>query len=149
MVKLREPLSIEDAVRQAHALLGDGGVKAATGKSGALALKWSDPDDDAHHIQLRQAIALDLALIAAGHQPTHMACFHAAIEAALPEAPQPPRRSLSQHVTDLAKEFGDVAGLVVQAEADGTVTRPERRRLHDELQQLIDCARATQRRLKP
>jgi hypothetical protein len=150
MVKLREPLSICDATRKAHAALGDAGVRAVTGKSAALVLKWSDPDDDAHHIPLHQAIALDVAMVKARLPPPHLDVLRAAIEEALipfdlaPAAP----RTLSQRVAGLAKECGDFAGLVMAAEKDGRVTRIERKRLHNELQDVIDAARQAQRGLK-
>jgi hypothetical protein len=150
MVKIREPLSICDATRKAHAALGDAGVRAVTAKSAALVLKWSDPDDDAHHIPFHQAIALDVAMVRAKLLPPHLEVLKAAIEDALPPfelAPEKPR-TLSQRVADLAKEFGDFAGAVVEAEQDRHVTKAERKRLHDELQDIIDRARQAQKAVK-
>jgi hypothetical protein len=150
MVKIREPLSICDATRKAHAALGDAGVRGVTGKSAALVLKWSDPDDDSHNIPFHQAIALDVAMVKANLRPPHLEVLKAAIEDVLPATPavvEKPR-TLSQRVADLAKEFGDFAGAVVEAEQDRRVTRAERKRLHDELQDIIDRARQAQKAVK-
>ena len=75
MTKLRAPESIEDAVFQAVALLGEPLIEAAAGVSASLVRKWSDPDDQAHRIGLHQALAIDEALVRAGHAPVFGALF--------------------------------------------------------------------------
>jgi len=75
MTKLRAPNSIEDAVFQAVALLGEEAVGKAAGVSASLVRKWSDPDDQAHRIGGHQMLAIDKALRAEHHSPVFAALF--------------------------------------------------------------------------
>lgn len=73
--KLREPDTIEDAVVQAKALLGDCAIARALDVSPSLITKWSDHDDTAHRIGCHQALVIDLLLIENGHVPVFAALF--------------------------------------------------------------------------
>lgn len=73
--KLREPDTIEDAIVQAKALLGDAAIAGALDVSPSLITKWSDHDDTAHRIGCHQAKSVDLLLIEAGHAPVFWALF--------------------------------------------------------------------------
>jgi hypothetical protein len=93
MTKLRLPESIEDAVFQAVALLGEDPVAHASDVSASLVRKWSDPDDKAHRIGLHQALAIDEALVKAGHSPVFGALFETLVPAeAAPVEPVEPVR---------------------------------------------------------
>ena len=81
MTKLRTPDSIEDAVRQADALLGAGAISVALSSpalgmrvSESLITKWGDPDA-IQKIGLHHALAIDLLLIKAGHAPIFIELF--------------------------------------------------------------------------
>lgn len=73
--KLRAPDTIEDAVVQAKALLGEGALVQALDVSGSLITKWSDHDDTAHRIGCHQALIVDRLLIESGHVPVFAALF--------------------------------------------------------------------------
>jgi hypothetical protein len=151
MSKLRDPLSIHDATRKAHAALGDAGVRAVTGKTESLVQKWSDPDLDGHHVPLYQAIALDVAMVEGGKHPPHFEAFRVALEDAMPQMPAPipkPPPSLSEQTLGLARELGEVAAAVAAAQEDGKVTAAEKRRIARQLDELLDVARAMQRGLR-
>jgi len=67
MTKLVPLRSLEHAIRRVFLLLGDCGVEAAIedrlglARSASLIRKCGDPDDGAHQLQMRYAIALDMA----------------------------------------------------------------------------------------
>lgn len=131
MAKIREPLSICDAVRKAHAALGDAGVREVTGKSAALVTKWSDPDSDDHNIQFRHAVALDVAMVRAGELPPHLEVLKAAIEDVLPPVANAVHRppSLTEQTLKITTSVGALSHEVTQALADGTLKAAEKRRL--------------------
>ena len=81
MTKLRTPESIEDAVHQSIAVLGDDAIargltNAAAGVtvSTSLVAKWSDPEAP-QRIGLHQALGVELLLIKAGHAPIFIELF--------------------------------------------------------------------------
>lgn len=75
MTKLRAPDSVEDAVKQADALLGTGVISLAltlprlgVSVSESLVGKWGDPEAP-QRIGLHQALAIEQLLIKTGHAP--------------------------------------------------------------------------------
>jgi len=73
MTKLRPPESIEDACRQASALLGDEVISTALTTIGlraspSLLAKWSDPDAP-QTPSFAQVRAIEMLLIKSGHAP--------------------------------------------------------------------------------
>lgn len=107
MTKRRRPLSIEDGVTVALAILGDEQAEAATRKSARLVRSWSDPDDDAHHIPVYQALRLDRACVATGEAPPILTAYRAELRrAAVAEtkASDPMLR-----LAEAMGEMGDVA----------------------------------------
>lgn len=115
--KLRAPDTIEDAVVQAKALLGEGAIAHALDVSGSLIVKWSDHDDKAHRIGCHQALAVDLLLVEAGHVPVFVALFEA-------QRPGPvvvqekadPVQLAMQATTDTAVLMEDVARAAARGE---------------------------------
>ncbi len=133
MTKLREPESIEDAVFQAVALLGEEPVAKASDVSASLVRKWSDPDDPAHRIGLHQALAIDKALIDAGHAPVFRALFEALmpVEATAAEPIEPVR--IAMRIT------ADASVLMTSVDAamvDKKITAGELVRIHAETSRL-------------
>lgn len=63
--KRRDPRTFKGAVTRILGVLGDEACATAVGKSASLIYKWSDPDRDSLP-SVEQALALDLAYIAAG-----------------------------------------------------------------------------------
>lgn len=126
MTKLTPLLSIEHAIRQALALLGDDGAEQAiraylgVRRSSSLIRKCADPDDRAHHIQLRYAIALDLACIAAGHPPPMLEAHRHALDTADSDGPPEvfgdlDESELSSAVLAVQAALGDLAREVIHA----------------------------------
>lgn len=139
--KLRPPGSIEDAMVQALAILGDAGVEKATGKSAGLARKWSDPDADDHHIQLRQAAALDAACLFAGQDGPFGKAFPGAVAARLEALGGPAAGAAAKdplaRIASVTADLGDVAREVAKAAADGRFDAAECKRIFDELHEMI------------
>ena len=94
MTKLVPLGSIEHGIREALRHLSDDGASAAIEaysgqrKSSSLLRKCADPDDERHHIQLRDAIALDRACMEQNHPPPLLRSH-----SNLLEQPPPPRNS--------------------------------------------------------
>lgn len=107
MTKRRVPLSIEDGVTVALAILGDGDAEAATKKSARLVRSWSDPDDDAHHVPVYQALRLDQACALRGEAPPILTAYRAELRKAAASATMAgdPMARLAEAMA----EMGDVA----------------------------------------
>lgn len=151
MAKHRDPLGIHAATRRAHSLLGDDGIAGVTGKSAALAQAWGDPDKDGHHIPFYQVLAIDCALMSEGKETPHLSCLQAAVTAATPltQALAALRiKTVPETLAEIGKEFGDYAGVVVQAMHDGALSAREKQRLNKELDDIIDKAKEAKRALR-
>lgn len=150
MAKYRDPFSIHDATRKAHAFLGDETVERVTERSAALVGKWSDPDADRNHIPLHQAIKLDVEMLRRGQHPAHFEAFKVAIEDALPQTNAAPVKppSLSEMMLAVGSEFGDVSKAVTIAGADGRISPAERRRIVAECEEMRTAINAILRVLR-
>ena len=60
MTKLRDPLSIENILKNSINSLNENDIKNFTGKSISHFRKCSDPDDKDHNLHLSDAIKLDI-----------------------------------------------------------------------------------------
>lgn len=158
MTKAREPGSIADAIERSRVELGAARACNATGKSEALIRHWGDPDDDAHHIPLHQALALDKASVSAG-KPAHIFNAyrqeierHADCEAAairLAGAASKPKK-VTELLAAAVAEVGDVARAIDQAlEGDGALSRSECHRIMLEAQQAKNRLDAIVERVRP
>ena len=115
--KLRAPDTIEDAVVQAKALLGEGAIAHALDVSGSLIVKWSDHDDKAHRIGCHQALSIDLLLVEAGHVPVFVALFEAQRPApVVVQEKADPVQLAMQATTDTAVLMEDVARAAARGE---------------------------------
>ena len=115
--KLRAPDTIEDAVVQAKALLGEGAIAHALDVSGSLIVKWSDHDDKAHRIGCHQALTIDLLLVEAGHMPVFVALFEAQRPApVVVQEKADPVQLAMQATTDTAVLMEDVARAAARGE---------------------------------
>ena len=156
MAKHRDPVGIHAATRRAHSLLGDDGIAGVTGKSAALAQAWGDPDKEGNHIPFYQAIACDVALMAAGKETPFLSCLTAAVQAATPpvgiDGAQVLHalriKTVPETLAEIGKEFGDYAGVVVKALHDGALSAREKQKLNKELDDIIDKARDAKRALR-
>lgn len=107
MAKRRKPLSVEDGVTVALAILGDEQAEGATRKSARLIRTWSDPDDDAHHIPVYQALRLDRACMLLGEAPPILTAYRTQLRRAAAEVREPgdPMARLAEAMA----EMGDLA----------------------------------------
>ena len=130
--KLRAPDTIEDAVVQAKALLGEGAIAHALDVSGSLIVKWSDHDDKAHRIGCHQALSIDLLLVEAGHVPVFVALFEAQRPApVVVQEKADPVQLAMQATTDTAVLMEDVARAAARGEVASRHARRARGRSRD------------------
>lgn len=150
MTRYLDPLGEHAAVRRAHALLGDEALERITNKSASLARHWADPDMDGHHIQFRQALALDCALAREGRETPFLSCLQAAVRSALPAVPMAVARpkTIGESLAEIGREFGEFAGVVFQSMKDKRLTVAEKKRLNKELDDIIDRAKEAKRALR-
>jgi len=129
MAKVREPGSLEDALEQAIGFVGADELGHWIGVSGDLVRKFSDHDQRAHHIQLRDALVIDAGLVKRGFPAVFCQVAQHNVIAALPAtndaAPPPPHVEVSRIVCDAARCLDDF----VKADHDKTIDWPERCRL--------------------
>lgn len=131
MTKLRTPDSIEDACRQAAALLGDAVISDALSAIGlraspSLIAKWADPDA-AQTPSFAQVRAIEMLLLKAGHAPIFAELLkgavlapvasdvdpvHAAIQATIDAADM--LKNVRDAVQDGSLQPHEVAGLKAQ-----------------------------------
>jgi len=116
MTKLRAPESIEDAVHQAIALLGEQQISTAAGVSISLIRRWADPDDQGRRIGLHQALAIDGALVQQDHAPVFGALFEALAAPPAEEAADPVAAAVRMTV-----EASEVMDWVDRCMADGVL----------------------------
>lgn len=139
--KLRAPDTIEDAVVQAKALLGEGALVQALDVSGSLITKWSDHDDTAHRIGCHQALIADRLLIESGHMPVFAALFERQRPAPVMETEKAdPVQLAMRATTDAAMLMDDTAKAAARGEispASAILLRAEVRKLQGDLGKLV------------
>lgn len=137
--KLRAPDTIEDAIVQAKAMVGETAIGAALDVSGSLITKWSDHDDTAHRIGCHQALVIDRLLIEAGHAPVFAALFERQRPAtAMVQEKLNPVQISMQATTHVAVLMDDTARAMKAGEispADAILLRAEAARLQKDLAQ--------------
>jgi hypothetical protein len=133
MTKLRTPDSIEDAVKQAAALLGDETIAAALTNpllgatvSASLVGKWGNPEAP-QRIALHQAIAIEALLVEAGHAPIFVELFTRLLPA--PPAPDEERPDPLREAMRATSTAADLMEGVDRAMVDGRIDRAELGRL--------------------
>jgi len=109
MTKLRSPDSIEDAVKQASALLGDGVIaEALTNRAAGITVseslvgKWSNPEAP-QRIGLHQALAIEELLVKESHAPIFAELFKRLLPGEGGEEPDDPVRSAMHTTRDAAQ----------------------------------------------
>lgn len=148
MTKAREAGSYVAAIDRVRVALTDEYAERATGRSVHLIRKWADPDDDAHHIPLYQAIALDLKAIDQGQAPLILEAYQRAVDAHREDHRiaraflEPP---LERRFAEAVGEIGDVGKELAAGMKDGRLSAAERRRILQEAQQAEEALRALMR----
>src|SRR5260370_22461200 len=69
MTKLRQPNSVEDALDEANGAVGVETVAHWIGKSVSTVRAYANPDEELHHLDVRDAVTIDRYLIGAGFAP--------------------------------------------------------------------------------
>jgi hypothetical protein len=125
LTKLARLGSVEHGIRQALKILGDDGAEDAlervlgVRRSASLIRKCADPDNNSNHIQLRYAIALDVACVEAGYDPplSDMAqhLVHR-LAAKTPKSVDKESLSLSSAVIEMQSALGNLARAVLDAQ---------------------------------
>lgn len=105
MTKPRSVTTVEGAIARAIGLLTVEGVADAVGKSPRLVHAWSDPDDDTHRPSIFQAMQIDAALVAEGHDAAILTVYAHRVGGRRAHAALPPEERLMVAM----KEVGDVA----------------------------------------
>jgi hypothetical protein len=117
MTKIREPLSIPDAVMTIMGGLGREEAARAAGKSATHVYRWANPDDDACVPNIEQCIALDSAYMSAGlGDGPLLRAYSAQVRGSLGGSEMRPMERLMQVV----EEFGQLCGEVSAATAPGS-----------------------------
>ena len=147
MTKLVPLRSIEHGLRRALAILGDDGARGAIedllgiSRSASLIRKCADHDNQRHHVQMRYAVALDVACERAGQLPPllevhrHLVERHARSDP--PDEPNP-EDAVLRAVLTLQAALGDLSqtvGEALHARSPGGVrlTNREKHEIHDAL----------------
>lgn len=129
MTKLVAEGSFEHAIREALRSLGEEGAvdalecHAGQRKSPSLLRKCADPDDPRHHIQLRDALALDRACLAGNHGTPLLRAYELKLQqdhAAPPKAAEEDLLRLSLEINVAA---GELSAQCIQAQQREKVAR--------------------------
>ena len=113
MTKVREFLSIEQALQQAIKDLRDDGLKQATGKSEAHFRKCSDPsikDNQLHH---KDAINIDIASVRKGEGHPLLSVHQALIDKAIKQSNQ--AGNITQSLLHMGARIGDLMEVTEKA----------------------------------
>lgn len=139
-IKPRPPGSLAAAMTRVVDRLGAEGAAAVVGKSSGLIHRWADPDDE-RRPSIEQALALDSAMLSAGHEAALGEWYSARLEQALAaHAPLAPPLRMAQ----VSGEVGDVAKEVHRACADGALTPAERAEISRQAGEAIEALRQLQ-----
>lgn len=151
MTIYRNQATVEKALLDVLPELSERAVAAATGKSPSHFYKVSNPQNDLS-LSLRDAAALDVALMAAGKPAVFAAVYEEAQRATLDRlgGSQPaPKLDIAASLRRAHIEAGHLAQAVDDALADDRITIEERRRIAKEAQDLIDAARQLRDTVEP
>lgn len=159
MTKLVPLGSIEHAIRRVLEILGDAGVESAIQeelgfrRSASLIRKCGDPDDSRHHIQMRYAIALDLACIDEVGRPPLLEAYRAMVDKPVPLGRHPTlRAAMLNDVMTLQTSLGELARrarerLVLADTGSDSMTVAERQSIYAAVNVLQDNAEHLKRLL--
>jgi hypothetical protein len=113
MTKIREFLSIEQALQQAIKDLREDGLKQATGKSEAHFRKCSDPgikDNQLHH---KDAVNIDIASVRKGEGHPLLSVHQALIDKAMKQSNQ--AGNITQSLLHMGARIGDLMEVTEKA----------------------------------
>ena len=113
--------SFEHAIREALRSLGEDGAvdalecHAGQRKSPSLLRKCADPDDQRHHIQLRDALALDRACLAANHGTPLLRAYELKLQQDQVTPPKAAEEDLLRLSLEINVAAGELSAQCIQA----------------------------------
>lgn len=128
---------IKAAVNHCRRTLGTR-AEELTGKTESYLYKCSHPDEEGRNLSVKDAVALDVGMRAAGHgNPIFDA--YAALLAAMPSARA--GGCAMRAFLDIAERIGPLAATITNGMSDGKLDLHERREISEAAQDLIDQVR--------
>ncbi|MBI1243811.1 MAG: hypothetical protein GC202_02305 [Alphaproteobacteria bacterium] len=116
MTKPRDICSIRAGLHKALGAIDEAHIERATGKSASLYRKCADPDNARHRLQAEDALAIDMACVAAGERPFILESYRQALDARIAETipgaahrPMDPMFRISEAMRDLGRVAETIA----------------------------------------
>ena len=132
----RNPYSIEDSLKDVIEKIGDKGLKEATGKGKDTFLKKSNPMHPGRHIDLKEAVDLDIYCRTKGLGTPLLDSYKTIIDKATGVSSSYKPEEIRKTVTKILEELGDVSETVSSAIKDGKVTESEKKSISKEIKEL-------------
>tara|TARA_Y100000590_G_scaffold228263_1_gene257597 strand:- start:78 stop:623 length:546 start_codon:yes stop_codon:yes gene_type:complete len=132
----RNPYSIEDNLKDVIEKIGDKGLKEATGKGKDTFLKKSNPMHPGRHIDLKDAVDLDIYCRNKGLGTPLLDGYKTIIDKATGVSSNYKPEEIRKTVTKILEELGDVSETVSNAIKDGKVTEIEKKNISKEIKEL-------------
>ena len=141
MTKLREFLSIEQALQQAIKDLKDEGLKQSTGKSESHFRKCSDPSFKDNQLHQRDAISIDIACVRKGEGHPLLSVHQALIDKAMQQKSD--AGSVTQSLLHMGARIGklmEVAEKATDPNSPGgsTISEGEKDQIYKALKEVED-----------
>ena len=124
----RNPYSLEDSLKDVIEKIGDKGLKEATGKGKDTFLKKSNPAHPGRHIDVKDAVDLDIYCRTKGLGTPLLDSYKTIIDKATGVSPSYKPEEIRKTVTKILEELGDVSETVSNAIKDGKVTEGEKKK---------------------
>ena len=116
--------------------IGDKGLKEATGKGKDTFLKKSNPEHPGRHIDLKDAVDLDIYCRKNGFGTPLLESYKTILDKATGISSNYKPDEIRQTVTKILEELGDVSETVSSAIKDGKVTETEKNKISKEIKEL-------------
>ena len=132
----RNPYSIEDGIKDIIEKVGDKGLREATGKGIDTFLKKSNPEHPGRHIDLKDAVDLDIYCRNNGIGTPLLDSYKTILDKATGVSSNYKPDEIRKTVTKILEELGDVSETVSSAIKDGKVTESEKNNISKEIKEL-------------
>ena len=132
----RNPYSIEDGIKDIIEKIGDKGLREATGKGIDTFLKKSNPEHPGRHIDLKDAVDLDIYCRNNGLGTPLLDSYKTILDKATGVSSNYKPDEIRKTVTKILEELGDVSETVSSAIKDGKVTESEKNNISKEIKEL-------------
>ena len=132
----RNPYSIEDGIKDIIEKIGDKGLREATGKGKDSFLKKSNPTYPGRHIDLKDAVDLDIYCRTNGLGTPLLDSYKTILDKATGIESNYKPDEIRKTVTKILEELGDVSETVSSAIKDGKVTEAEKNNISKEIKEL-------------